>query len=68
MITTFTIFGVVIFVGAVIRLSGLEEIGFGGFRIKFSTPPKQIKEYVNSICFHHPVIRLEVCPDAVLQF
>ena len=44
MITTFTIFGFVIFVGAVIRLSGLEEIAFGGFRIKFSTPPKQIKK------------------------
>jgi hypothetical protein len=44
MITTFTIFGFVIFVGAVIRLSGLEEIAFDGFRIKFSSPPKQIKK------------------------
>ena len=44
MITTFAIIGVVIFLGAVIRLSGLEEIVFGGFRIKFSKQPKQIKK------------------------
>ena len=45
MITTFTIIGVVMFLGAVVvRLSGLEEIAFGGFRIKFSKQPKQIKK------------------------
>ncbi|HKO60251.1 MAG TPA: hypothetical protein VJV03_03750 [Pyrinomonadaceae bacterium] len=44
MITAFTIVGVLIFLGAVIRLSGLEEIVFGGFRIKFSKQAKQIKK------------------------
>ncbi len=44
MITTFTIIGLVFFLSVVIRLSGLEEIMFGGFRIKFSKQPKQIKK------------------------
>jgi hypothetical protein len=44
MLTTFALIGFVFVFGVVIRVSGIEEITFGGFQIRFSKPHKQIKK------------------------